>query len=86
MTVEIISRLISTKVWDQARIKLVSPGSAVGLITDCAMRLGRKIYVLDTQKNPLNETRSIMKSNFCIDLLLQICKCIVSLISECFLG
>ena len=34
MTVEIIS--ISTKVWDQAGIELATPGSAVGLATDCA--------------------------------------------------
>ena len=31
MTVEIISRSISMKVWDGARIKLATPGSAVRL-------------------------------------------------------
>ena len=42
MTVEIISRSISTKVWDWAGIKLTTPGSAVRHasvarhITDCA--------------------------------------------------
>ena len=46
MTVEIISSSISTKVSDQARIKLSTPGSAVRLasvarhITDCATRPG----------------------------------------------
>ena len=36
MTVEIISRSISRKVWDQAGIKLAAiPGFAVGLATDC---------------------------------------------------
>ena len=46
MTVEIISQSISTKVWDQAGIKLATPGSAVKLtsvarhVTDCAMRPG----------------------------------------------
>ena len=39
MTIEIISRSISMKVWDQARIKLMTPGYAVELATDCAMGL-----------------------------------------------
>ena len=34
MTVEIISWLISTKVWDQAGVQLVTPGSAVRLVTE----------------------------------------------------
>ena len=44
MTVEIISRSISTKEWDRAGIKLAAPGSAVRhasvarLVTDWAMR------------------------------------------------
>ena len=44
MTIEIISWSISTKVWDQAGIKLATPGSAIRYpsvvrhITDCAMR------------------------------------------------
>ena len=38
MTVEIISCSISTKVWDLAMIKLATPGSAVGHITDCSKR------------------------------------------------
>ena len=33
-------RLISTKVWDKARDELVTPGSAVGLATDCATGSG----------------------------------------------
>ena len=40
MNVEIISCSISMKVWDWARIKLVTPGSAVGLATDCATGSG----------------------------------------------
>ena len=46
MTVEIISRSISTKVWDRAGIELATPGSAVRLasvarhVTDCATRPG----------------------------------------------
>ena len=36
MTVKIISQSISMKVWDQARIKLATPGSAVGFATDCS--------------------------------------------------
>ena len=45
-TVEIISRSISMKVLDRARMELVTPGSAVRLasvarhVTDCAMRPG----------------------------------------------
>ena len=35
MTVETISRSISTEIWDQAGVELVIPGSAVGLTTDC---------------------------------------------------
>ena len=35
MDIEIISQSISTKVWDQARIELVTSGSAVALTTDC---------------------------------------------------
>ena len=46
MTVEIISRSISTKVWDQAGIELATPGIAVRHssvarhVTDCATRPG----------------------------------------------
>ena len=36
MTIEIISCSISTKVWDWAGIELTTPGSTVGLATDCA--------------------------------------------------
>ena len=35
MTVEIISRSISRKVWDRVGIKLATPASAVGLTTNC---------------------------------------------------
>ena len=37
MTVEIISWTISKNVWDQAMIELATPGSTIGLTTDCAM-------------------------------------------------
>ena len=46
MTVETISRSISTKVWDRDGIKLANPGSAVRQayvarhVTDCATRPG----------------------------------------------
>ena len=48
MTVEIISRSISKKIWDMAGIELVTPGSEVRLasvarhVTDCALRPGKK--------------------------------------------
>ena len=45
MTVEIISLSISTKVWDQARIELPTPGSAVRRVTHCANELGMSSYV-----------------------------------------
>ena len=38
MAAEIISWPISTKLWDWARIKLATPGSAVRHVTDCATR------------------------------------------------
>ena len=41
MTVEIISRSISKKVCDQIKIKLETPGSVVGLATDCARGLNK---------------------------------------------
>ena len=46
MTVKIISRSISTKVWDRAGIELATPGSAdrhasaARHVTDCATRPG----------------------------------------------
>ena len=36
LIVEIISRSISTKVWDRTGIELATPGSAVRLASDCA--------------------------------------------------
>ena len=42
MAVEIISGSISTKVWDWARIKLATPGSAVRNVTDCALLPGHE--------------------------------------------
>ena len=50
MTVEIISRSISTKVWDRTGIELSTPGSAVRHasvawhVTDCATRSGKKKF------------------------------------------
>ena len=39
--VENISSLISTKVWDQARIKLMASGSTIRLTTDCPSGPGK---------------------------------------------
>ena len=36
MTIEIISRSISKKVWDRAGIELATPGTAVRHATNCA--------------------------------------------------
>ena len=41
MAVEIISRSISTKVWDRAGIQLETPGSSVRHVTNCATRPDR---------------------------------------------
>ena len=48
LTVEIISWSISTKVWNQAGIKLGAPESSVRHITDCATRpgMGKKLMTL----------------------------------------
>ena len=40
--VENISSSNSTKVWDQARIKLMASGSTIGLTTDCCKHDGLK--------------------------------------------
>ena len=45
MFLEIISRSIPTKLWDQAGIELLTPGSAVGRVTHCANELGMSSYV-----------------------------------------
>ena len=44
MTLEIISRSISMKIWDRAEIELLTPGPAVELTTDCAMGPGELAY------------------------------------------
>ena len=44
MTVENISSSTSIKVWDQAGIKLMTSGSAIGS-TDCGTRPGINAYV-----------------------------------------
>ena len=48
MIVEIISRSISTKVWDQAGIELATPGLAVRHVTYCTTRPGKYEMVLFT--------------------------------------
>ena len=54
MEIEIISQSISRKVWDQARIKLATPGSAVKHVsavrhvTDCTTPLGHMLIRFDT--------------------------------------
>ena len=51
MTAEIISRSISTKVWERAGIELATPGSAVRHasvarhVTDCATQPGIMYFV-----------------------------------------
>ena len=40
--VETISSSNSTKVWDQARMKLMASGSRIGLTTDCSKDDGLK--------------------------------------------
>ena len=43
MNIEIISCSMSWKVWDRARVKLTTPGFAVGLGTDCSTGPGRDV-------------------------------------------
>ena len=68
MSVEIISRSISTKVWNRAGMELATPGSAVRLasvarhVTDCATRPG-KIWTLFDTDGILE--RIFLKSQFC---------------------
>ena len=45
MTVEIISRSISMKVWHQAGMRPETPGSAVRLATDCPTGL-TQVFIL----------------------------------------
>ena len=54
MTVEIISRSISKKVWDRARIELMTPGSAIRLSINCAL------WKLDLQGGPKLEGRGLI--------------------------
>ena len=44
MNIETISRSIAMKVWDRAGIELATPGSAVGLTTDCAKAPGKCVW------------------------------------------
>ena len=46
MTVENISHSISMKVWSQAEIELMTPGSAIRLATYCATRPGCTLLIL----------------------------------------
>ena len=47
MAIEIITRSISTKIWDRVAIEFATPGvrhvSEVSYVTDCATRPGRLI-------------------------------------------
>ena len=57
----IISRSMSTKVWDRAGIKLATPGSAVRLasvarhVTNCATLSGIKLLKRGQLKENLNQ-------------------------------
>ena len=61
--VENISRSISTKVWDRVGIKLASPGSAVGLATDCATGLGVVQLVEVKDSAQLDRVVDVLNSN-----------------------
>ena len=75
MTVEIISCSISTKVWDLAMIKLATPGSAVGHITDCSKR-----------PDPA-QTVDLLKQIVCLfDLILYVHSTIFQLCGTVLLG
>ena len=48
LTIETISRSISTKVWDQAGIELTTPVSAAGLTTNCGTGPGSELLNIIT--------------------------------------
>ena len=84
MTVEIISRSISTKVWDRAGIELATPGIAVGHasvakhVTDCATRPGKQGgKILWTQNRLLLQEQSDLGPHY-LSMMLQI----VSLVDD----
>ena len=74
MIIEIISRSISTKVWDWARIKLATPGSAVrlasaaGQVTDCATWPGKKILCTGNTLNDFFLINTYWGSKGCKDI------------------
>ena len=79
MTVEIILWSISTEVWDRVRIKLTTPGSAVGLSTNWATRPGNYIdssasaYVVYLRNKETQQTfRVIVSIHYDASFLLQI--------------
>ena len=63
MKVVYISLSISIKVWDQARIKLMTPDSAISVATDCAKGSGTLIHSAYMQK-PSLKAQADMPSKF----------------------
>ena len=55
MTLEIIPRSNSMKVWDQAGIVLVTPGSAIRLTTEGATELGLFVLMLYVPVNNFSD-------------------------------
>ena len=71
MTVEIISRSISTKVWERAGIELANPESAVRLasiarhVTDCATRPSNMLFCVKSMFKPnINTFGQTMRHEF----------------------
>ena len=82
MTVEIISRSISMKVWNGAGIKLATPGSAVGLATDCAMEPGAgvsdsffNLQRIQMKPGTIHHKEFMFASRFCQDRLMHLAFC-----------
>ena len=75
MTVEIISGSISMKVWDWARIKLATPGSAVRHITDCANGpdVGSDLRVRTVSKKIANQRTQVGRESACFITLYSVC-------------
>ena len=77
MTVEIISWSIPTKVCDLAKNKLMIPGSAVELATDCATRPG--IFIVYHEKYSLKTRILIAQSTYWTLCKLGIFSCLCCL-------
>ena len=74
MIVENILQSISTKVWGSAGIKLITPGSAIGLATDCVTGPCQKTCLNDSKNMHCYYVESLIKCTCEAVIFVQICK------------